>query len=391
MKYFLIAGEASGDMHAARLIAALRKEDKEATFAGLGGDKMQAEGCRLYQHYTKMAYMGYVAVLLHLKDIRANVLIAEEALLSEQPDELILIDYPGFNLHIAKFAKHHLPRTKISYYIPPKVWAWKRWRVHDIGKYCDRILGIFPFEPSFYARYGYECKYVGNPTVEAVWEDRVQKTKYRRQKTEDGKQITEDGKQKDYVALLPGSRRHEIENCLPRMLAGAELAIQDLPGVEQIIVTQAPGIERELYERLCAGHKEVTLRTDTYNVVRHAKAAVVNSGTATLETALIGCPQVAVYHLAFGRLLGLLRPVLFKIPHFTLVNIIARREVIKELLVYEFTVESVRDELRRLLTDEAYIHKMRDGYLQVRHILGNNRAAETAAALIIDQNSTKSI
>ncbi len=371
MKYFLIAGEASGDMHAARLIAALREVDREASFAGLGGDKMQTEGCRLYQHYSKMAYMGYVAVLKHLSDVRANIRIAEQALLSEQPNELILIDYPGFNLRMAKFAKRHLPKTKITYYIPPKIWAWKQWRVHTIGKYCDRILGIFPFEPEFYARYGYACTYVGNPTVEAVEGFRIQDSGFRIQK--------------DYVAVLPGSRGHEIENCLPKMLAGAELAIRDVPGIEQIVVTQAPGIEREVYDRLCNGHKAVVIREDTYNVVREAKAAVVNSGTATLETALLGCPQVAVYHVACGHLLNMLRPILFKIPHFTLVNIVAKREVIKELLAYEFTDETVRSELYRLLTDDAYARQIRSGYDEVRRILGNNRAAQTAAAIICNK------
>lgn len=375
MKYFLIAGEASGDMHAARLMAALREVDREASFAGLGGDKMHAEGCRLYQHYSKMAYMGYVAVLMHLSDVRANIRIAEQALLSEQPDELILIDYPGFNLRMAKFAKRHLPKTKITYYIPPKIWAWKQWRVHAIGKYCDRILGIFPFEPEFYARYGYACTYVGNPTEEAVSS----------QPSAISHQQSAVGDQKDYVAVLPGSRRHEIENCLPRMLAGAELAIRDVPGIEQIVVTQAPGIEREVYERLCNGHKAVVIREDTYNVVREAKAAVVNSGTATLETALLGCPQVAVYHVACGHLLNMLRPILFKIPHFTLVNIVAKREVIKELLAYEFTDETVRSELYRLLTDDAYARQIRSGYDEVRRTLDNNRAAQTAAAIICNK------
>ena len=373
-KYFLIAGEASGDAHAARLIAALRQHDAEAVFIGLGGDKMQAEGCRLYQHYRNMAYMGYVQVIRHMGDIRANIRIAEQALLSEEPDELILIDYPGFNLHMAKFAKQHLPATRVTYYIPPKVWAWKRWRVHDIGRYCDRILGIFPFEPDFYARYGYPCTYVGNPTAEAI-ED------YKRIEVRSGK-LEVSSNESDYVALLPGSRRHEIESCLPKMLAAAEQVLSEQPAIRRIIVTQAPGIEPELYHRLCAGYPHVSLTTDTYTTVLHARAAVVNSGTATLETALLGCPQVAVYHLAFGRLLGFLRPVMFRIPHFTLVNIIAGREVIRELLVYEFTIESTRDELRRLLTDADYTARIRQGYADVQRILGSDRAAETAAALI---------
>lgn len=371
MKYFLISGEASGDMHAARLIAALRQRDSKAQFMGLGGDKMQAAGCHLYQHYRNMAYMGYVAVLTHLKDIRNNIRIAEQALLNERPDELILIDYPGFNLHIAKFAKQHLPATRVTYYIPPKIWAWKRWRVHSIGKYCDRILGIFPFEPDFYARYGYTCTYVGNPTVEGI---------------ADYKLSVVDSQQPEcgeaYIALLPGSRRHEIEHCLPKMLTGAEQAIRCLPDIRRIVVTQAPGIEPELYDRLCNGHPQVILTTDTYAAVRHARAAVVNSGTATLETALLGCPQVAVYHLAFGHLLGLLRPIMFQIPHFTLVNIVAGHEVIRELLAYEFTVESVRDELHRLLTDKPYVQQIQQGYEDIQRILGSSHTADEVAKLI---------
>lgn len=373
-KYFLIAGEASGDMHAARLIEALRERDQASQFIGLGGDKMQNAGCRLYQHYRNMAYMGYVAVLTHFKDIRRNIRIAEQALLSDQPDELILIDYPGFNLRMAKFAKRHLPQTKITYYIPPKIWAWKRWRVHSIGKYCDRILGIFPFEPEFYAQYGYTCTYVGNPTMEGI-------TDYLSQHEVTNTQSATRSLQ--YIVLLPGSRRHEIENCLPRMLAATEQAISDMPDTYRIIVTCAPGIEPELYERLCAGHPLVTLTDDTYDAVLHARAAVVNSGTATLETALLGCPQVAVYHLAFGHLLRLLQPVMFQIPYFTLVNIVAGHEVIKELLADEFTIESTRDVLRRLLTDDDYVNQIRDGYTAVRKILGTSRAAETAAELII--------
>ena len=373
-KYFLIAGEASGDMHAARLIEALRERDQASQFIGLGGDKMQNAGCRLYQHYRNMAYMGYVAVLTHLKDIRRNIRIAEQALLSDQPDELILIDYPGFNLRMAKFAKRHLPQTKITYYIPPKIWAWKRWRVHSIGKYCDRILGIFPFEPEFYAQYGYTCTYVGNPTMEGI-------TDYLSQHAVTNTQSSTCSHQ--HVVLLPGSRRHEIENCLPRMLAATEQAIAGLSESYRIIVTCAPGIESELYERLCAGHPLVTLTADTYDAVLHARAAVVNSGTATLETALLGCPQVAVYHLAFGHLLRLLQPVMFQIPYFTLVNIVAGHEVIKELLADEFTIESTRDVLRRLLTDDDYVNQIRDGYTAVRKILGTSRAAETAAELII--------
>ena len=366
-KYFLIAGEASGDNHAAALIRAIREQDAEAVFVGLGGDKMQAVGCTLYQHYSKMAYMGYVAVLTHLSDIRRNIRIAQQALLTEQPDHLILIDYPGFNLRMAQYAKRHLPRTQVTYYIPPKIWAWKRWRVHKIGKNCDRILGIFPFEPDFYAQYGYTCTYVGNPTAEQIY-DYLHRP-------------SAPSLDDRYVALLPGSRRHEVEKCLPKMLAGTKAALGDIPDNYTIVVTQAPGIERSLYERLCEGYP-VTLTADTYDAVRHARAAVVNSGTATLETALLGCPQVAVYHLAFGRLLEAARPIMFQIPHFTLVNIVAGKEIIRELLAHYFTAEAVRDELRRILTDEAYRLNMQSGYKEVCTRLGHFPTAQTAATII---------
>ena len=380
-RYFLIVGEASGDMHAARLITALRQRDPQAEFAGLGGDKMQDVGCRLYQHYRNMAYMGYVAVFTHLKEIRANIRIAQQALLREQPDELILIDYPGFNLPMAKFAKRHLAHTRITYSIPPKIWAWKRWRVHSIGKYCDRILGIFPFEPAFYARYGYDCTYVGNPTSEAITDYLSQHSVPNAQSPTRSPQHEVINTKSQYVALLPGSRLREVENCLPKMLLAAEQAI-DGTDIRRIVVTQAPGIDPELYKQLCAGHPLAKLTTDTYDAVLHARAAIVNSGTATLETALLGCPQVAVYHLSFGHLLGFLRPVMFRIPHFTLVNIVSKREVIKELLAYEFTVESTRDELRRLLTDTVYTQQMCADYKQLQQLLGTSRAAETAATII---------
>ena len=184
------------------------------------------------------------------------------------------------------------------------------------------------------------------------------------------------------MALLPGSRKHEIENCLPKMLAGTMQALQNCPNVQRVVVTTAPGIEPMFYQQFMAAYPTVELSSDTYATVRHAQAAVVNSGTATLETALLGCPQVAVYHLAFGHLLAFFRPVMFQIPHFTLVNIVADREVIKELLVYEFTVESVRDELSRLLTDSEHVRQIRQGYAEIEQRLGSSSASEAAAAII---------
>ena len=363
MTFFLIAGEASGDLHASNLIKALRTKDPQAMFVGLGGDKMRAEGCDIRVDYREMAYMGILAVLSNLDKVRRNFRIAKQTLLEEKPDALILIDYPSFNLKIAKFCKNQLPNTKVIYYIPPKIWAWKKWRVHSIAKYCDEILGIFPFEPDFYAKYGYCCHYVGNPTADCIREFTATSPTIQHTPT---------------IAILPGSRRSEISHCLPIMLEAA----RKVAGEQyQIIVTAAPGIEDAFYQSFLL-HDE-TLTRDTYNTVAHAQAAVVNSGTATLETALIGCPQTAVYHVAGSKYLEkLLRPILFRIPHFTLVNIIPNQEIIQELIASRFTTENVAHELHRLLYDQEYRTNMLKRYQQLHTILGDASAANNAADYI---------
>lgn len=362
-KYFLIAGEASGDMHAAALIAQIAERDEQAVFAGLGGDKMAAAGCHLYRHIRHMAFMGIAAVISHWRDVQANFRIARKAIMAEQPDVLILIDYPSFNLRMAAFCRKYLPATKIVYYIPPKVWAWKRRRIHRIARLCDEVLGIFPFEPAFYAKYGYRCTYVGNPTAEAVRHDTtiipLENSKL--------------------IAILPGSRPSEITHCLPRMIEAA----RRFPAY-RTVVCAAPGIEDEFYTPyLNAG---ATLARETYRTVRCASAAIVNSGTATLETALLGCPQVAVYHLACSRLIGFIRrwaqPLLFSIRHFTLVNIIAGREVIKECIADDFTPDKIATELNSLLNDEAYKKEMLASYEHLSSLLGTQPASATAAEII---------
>ena len=360
MKYFLIAGEASGDIHAAALITQIRQRDLNAQCAGLGGDRMAAAGCHLYRHISHMAFMGFAAVLRNANQVRQNFRIAYEALRAEQPDVLILIDYPSFNLKIASFCRHHLPQTKIYYYIPPKVWAWKRWRIHTIARLCDRVLGIFPFEPDFYGRYGYDCTYVGHPTVEEI--QKVQSQSARR-KT---------------IAILPGSRPSEISHCLSRMLEAA----RHFPDYA-ITICAAPGIEDAFYRPYLQSGEKLT--RDTYAAVQTATAAIVNSGTATLETALLGCPQVAVYHLACSHLIGLLRwlqPLVFSIQYFTPVNIIANKEVIKECIANDFTTEKVTAELARILTDETYKKEMLAAYKHLASILGHQPASSIAADII---------
>lgn len=370
MKYFLIAGEASGDMHAAALMTQIKQRDPQAQFVGLGGSQMATAECRLYQDIRHMAFMGFAAVLANMGQIRRNFRIAEEALLQEKPDALILVDYPSFNLRIAAFCKRHLPTTKIYYYIPPKVWAWKRRRIHRIAQLCDEVLGIFPFEPAFYAQYGYRCTYVGNPTAEQVALNT---------QNNPNTPNNQSSPNPPTIAILPGSRESEIRHCLPKMLEAA----RRFPDY-RIVVCAAPGIDEAIY-RACMREGE-TLTRETYEAVRQAKAAVVNSGTATLETALLGTPQVAVYHLACAWWLRWnrwwIQPLMFSIPYFTLVNIICGKEVIRELLGEDFTTEKVTAELQGLLTDEAYTKEMLVEYEHLSALLGTQPAAATAAQII---------
>ncbi|MBQ9340348.1 MAG: lipid-A-disaccharide synthase [Paludibacteraceae bacterium] len=373
MNIFLISGEPSGDGHAARLVSALRKRVPDAHFAGLGGNEMKQAGVRIYRDYNEMAFMGIVAVLKNIRSVRENFRIAKDALLKENPDVLILVDYPSFNLRIAAFCRKHLPATKIVWYIPPKIWAWKRWRVHRVVRLSDEICGIFPFEPEFYSRYGYSCRYVGNPTEEecSEWLRHNNQRKHR--------------PVSDIIAVLPGSRRSEIEHCLGKMVAAARSAAP----TKQVIIAGAPSQPKELYQRLAPNAKVVF--GETYSLLASADAAVVNSGTATLEAALLGCPEVAVYHIAVPHAVTF-ASLLFsnpvgeeKKPFFTLPNILTGKEVVKELIGSRFTVEAVAAELRSLLADCNYRAQQTDGYKEIRHLLGKHKASNNAAEVIIQQ------
>ena len=350
MTYFFLVGEASGDMHAAALIATLRQRDPDAQLVGTGGDKMQAVGVRLVLHYRDMAFMGVIAVLRNLGQIRKNFRVAEQAILETKPDVIYLVDYPSFNLKMAEFVRKHLPKTKIIYYIPPKVWAWKTHRIHRIARLCDEVQSIFPFEPAFYAKFGYRCTYVGNPTARAIaaWQ-------------EEHSQI----KNPEYLALLPGSRKNEISNCLPKMLK----AVQQLQTSSnlQLAIVAAPGIDDAFYKPYLSDN--ITLTRDAWTTLSCAKAALVASGTATLEAALLGCPQVAVYRIITSRWLGWLRPFIFKIKYFTLVNIIAGKQVIYEAIGPKFSTANIRRELQRILTDEDYKKNMLADYEHIKTLM----------------------
>ena len=379
MKYFFIAGEASGDLHGSRLIAELRRRDPEAQFRFFGGDFMaQSAEVEPIVHYRNMAFMGFVNVLLNIDKIFHLQRLAERELLDFSPDKVILIDYPGFNLRFAKFVKRNLPSAEVDYYIAPKLWAWKEYRLKSIKRYVDRMFTIFPFETEWFGSRGYKVEYVGNPSVDSVSAFMAQpfdEAKFRAEHKLDTRPI---------VALLAGSRRQEIRSCLPIMVQLAEL----YPDY-QFVIAAAPGINPEFYREIIAENfpKLSTFNfqfsTFTYSLLRIAHAAVVNSGTATLETALFRVPQVVVYKVFGGRLTMLLKPLLIKTPWVSLVNIIAQREVVTELLAHNYTLERTDAELRPILSDGDRRQQILQSYDQIIRTFGPAGADARCAELIM--------
>ena len=360
MRYFIIAGETSGDLHGSRLIAELKHRDSDAQFCFLGGDKMsEAANCTPVVHYRNMAFMGFVNVLLNINKIYHLRKVAQRKLLRFQPDKVILIDYPGFNLRFAKFVKQNMPSVEVIYYIAPKLWAWKEYRIKSIKRYVDRMFTIFPFETEWFGSRGYKVEYVGNPSVDSVstfMREEFDETRFRTDNELDGRPI---------VALLPGSRRQEIRSCLPIM---AQLA--SLYPDYQFVVAAAPSVESEFYKSVVGDNAVKILYGATYSLLRVARAAVVNSGTATLETALFRVPQVVVYKVFGGRLAMLLKPLLIKTPWVSLINIIAQREVVTELLAHNFTLESTKIELDKIVVDGERREEMVRVYDEIIGVLG---------------------
>jgi lipid-A-disaccharide synthase len=371
MKYFIIAGEASGDLHASNLMHELRKADSKAEFCFLGGDLMQAQGGTMVKHYRQMAYMGFWAVLKNMDKVLRNMSDCKKAIFDFQPDVVILVDYPSFNLRIARFVKENLT-SKVYYYISPKIWAWKEFRIKQIKKYVDKMFTIFPFETAFYAKHGYPVEYVGNPLVDSVCNRPNQQQTFQ--------EFTLDNKLKDkpIIALLAGSRKQEIFACLPLMI---EAAIQ-FP-LYQIVIAGAPGIDSAFYQSILSEKNVSLVFGKTYELLQHAKVAVVNSGTATLETALVGTPQVVVYYVMFGRLALVLKDIVIKVKFISLVNLVAEKEVVKELIAHYFTTKNVMYELEMLLNNESYRNNMMNEYSRIKEMLGEQGAAQRAAQSIV--------
>lgn len=370
MKYYLIAGEASGDLHASNLMAALKESDSEAQFRFLGGDLMEAQGGKLVKHYREMAFMGFIPVILNLKTILQNMKMCAEDIRQYKPDVVILIDYPGFNLKMAKFVKTEL-HIPVYYYISPKIWAWKKYRIKDIRRYVDKMLCILPFETEFYKTQHYKVEYVGNPSVDSV--------AYRKMKNETFEEFVTANKleTKPIIAILAGSRRQEIKDNLPLMLE----AVSNFPEY-QAIIAGAPGIELAYYKQYMSNHPVRIVFGQTYRLLQQSKAALVTSGTATLETSLFRVPQAVCYKIAAKHITYFIFKHFFHISYISLVNLIANREVVKELFSIHFTLDNIRTELNRILNDSGYRSQMLAGYDDVIQILGKPGASLRAAQII---------
>lgn len=359
MKYYLIVGEASGDLHASHLMAALKEEDPRAEFRFFGGDMMAAVGGTMVKHYKELAYMGFIPVLLHLRTIFANMKRCKEDIVAWAPDVVILVDYPGFNLDIAKFV-HAKTKIPVYYYISPKIWAWKEYRIKNIRRDVDELFSILPFEVEFFEGHQYPIHYVGNPTVDEV-------TAFKAANPETFADFISDNElaDKPIIALLAGSRKQEIKDNLPDMIRAAS-AFPDY----QLVLAAAPGISPEYYAEFVKGTNLQVIFGRTYRLLQQADVALVTSGTATLETALFRVPQVVCYHTPVGKLVSFLRKHILKVKFISLVNLIAGREVVRELVADTMTVENMRNELKRLLFQEDYRRKMLDGYEEMARLLG---------------------
>ena len=373
MKYYLIVGEASGDLHASRLMRSLKKVDEFAEFRFFGGDLMAAEGGTRVKHYKELAYMGFVPVLLHLGTIFSNMKMCKDDIVKWKPDVVILVDYPGFNLNIAKFLKK---KTNIPayYYISPKIWAWKEWRIRSIRRDIAEMFSILPFEVPFYEKkHHYPIHYVGNPTAQEVNEFRAgYQQPFEEFCTENQLDI-----HRPILALLAGSRLQEIKDNLPAMIEVAE-RFEDF----QMVLAGAPSIEDKYYEQFVKGTPVKMVRNKTYQLLSHSTAALVTSGTATLETALFNVPQVVCYETPLPRLVRFAFDHIMSCKYISLVNLIADKEVVQEMFADRFRVDAIADQLYQLLPGKEGRERMLAEYQMVRERLGNQMAPDEAATIM---------
>ncbi len=372
MKYYIIAGEASGDLHASNLMLALKKVDTNADFRCWGGDLMSAQGGKIVKHYRDLAFMGFLEVISNLKTILKNIDFCKKDLQENRPDVLILVDYPGFNLRIAEFA--HQNNIKVVYYISPQIWAWKQSRVEKIKRFVDEMLVILPFEKDFYKQFDYEVDFVGHPLLDAIESHKSSEETFRKSNFLNDKKI---------IALLPGSRKQEISVILPLMLEAAA-DFKDY----QVVIAGAPSVPASFYEQFIKRNEKL-IQNKTYELLQHTEAALVTSGTATLETALFGVPQVVCYK---GNMFSYyIARQLIKVKYISLVNLIMDRVIVKELIQTDLNVRSLQIELHILLNSETYRKEMTGAYIELKKVLGGPGASERASLIIIDKFGSHAI
>ena len=381
MKYYLIVGEASGDLHASRLMQSLIQYDPEAEFRFFGGDLMAKVGGTRVKHYRELAYMGFIPVLLHLPTIFKNMKMCKEDIMRWKPDAVILVDYPGFNLSIAKFVKKNTS-IPVYYYISPKIWAWKEWRIKAIKRDVKEMFSILPFEVAFYEKkHHYKINYVGNPTAEEV-------DNFRHVYSESKDEFCQRNglSSKPIIAILAGSRKQEIKDNLPSMLEAAR-HFEDY----QMVVAAAPSITESYYKRFLENSEAKMVKTQTYELLAHATVALVTSGTATLETALLNVPQVVCYETPVPKLIRFAFKHIIKVRFISLVNLIADKEIVQELLADRFSIRNIANELYRILPGQPSRERMLADYQLVRERLGNEVAPDNAARIMVEKLTNRRV
>ncbi len=386
MKYYLIVGEASGDLHASHLMRSLCQYDPEADFRFFGGDLMAAVGGTRVRHYRELAYMGFVPVLTHLPTIFRNMAMCKRDIVEWQPDVVILVDYPGFNLDIAKYLHRHT-HIPAYYYISPKIWAWKEWRIRSIKRDISELFSILPFEvPFFEQRHHYPIHYVGNPTASEV---RSFQSTYTESWSDFAHHHGLDNRR--VIALLAGSRKQEIKDNLPMMIAAVRQLLEKhrLGSQYQMVVAGAPAIDDSYYAPFLSGTDVALVRNETYALLSHSAVALVTSGTATLETALFNVPQVVCYKTPVPKLIRFAFNHIIRVRYISLVNLIANREIVPELLADRFTMDEIVKHLELIMPGSVGRGDMENGYLEVRRRLGNDEAPDNAARIMVEKLKTK--
>lgn len=367
MKYYIIAGEASGDVHAANLIRSIRKKDTEAIIRAWGGDRMEAQGAEIVKHYRDLAFMGFIEVILNIRTIAKNISYCKKDILAFKPDVLILVDYPGFNLRIAEFA--HQKGIKVLYYISPQVWAWKKSRVHKIKRVVDKMLVILTFEKAFYEKYGVDVEFVGHPLLDEIKEQKnISKTTFLKNNSLADLPM---------IALLPGSRKQEISSMLKSMLT----VVSQFPDY-QFVVAGLSSVPADFYQKILKNAPVELVVDQTSNLLQHVDAALVTSGTATLETALMKVPEVVCYKGNFISVAIARRIV--DVKYISLVNLIMEREIVKELIQGELNSKNLSSELDLILNDKNKINQLQSDYKELKKKLGREGASERAADLILE-------